>query len=408
MAVTGDVDLLAAALTPEFAADPYPTYHALRATGPVSLTDIGWVTPSYECASHVLRDPRMSSDEHHSTAYQALVAEQGGSDVGGVLSSMPVMLFMDPPDHTRLRGLVNQAFTPSTVATIRPRTEAVARELLDGIAERGETFDLVDDLAYPLPMTIICELLDVPSADRPQFSEWSRALARAVDPSVLLTDEIQHAIEEAGAALIVYLASLFETCRRTPGADLLSALVAASDAGDRLDETELLAMTMLLLIAGHETTMNLIGNGVLALLQHPDQLALVRSGDTSMRSVVDELLRYDAPVQITQRIALDDLDVGGQRMARGDQVIVLLGAANRDPATFADPDRLDVARNDHRHLAFGGGIHHCLGAALARTEGEVAIRALVDRFEHIEIAGEPVRRPTFTLRGLTSLPLAAR
>jgi cytochrome P450 len=315
---------------------------------------------------------------------------------------------MDPPDHTRLRGLVNQAFTPSTVAKIRPRTEQVAGELLDAVADRGGTFDLVDDLAYPLPMTIICELLDVPDADRARFSEWSRALARAVDPSILLTPEIQRAIEEAGAELLVYLGALFEARRRAPGDDLLSSLIAASDEGDRLDEAELLAMTMLLLIAGHETTMNLIGNGMLALLRHPDQLALVRSGTVSMRSAVDELLRFDAPVQITQRTARESIEVGGQTLARGEQVIVLLGAANRDPDVFAEPDRLDVARNDHRHLAFGGGIHHCLGAALARSEGEVAIRALVDRFEHIEIAGEPVRRTAFTLRGLTSLPLAAR
>jgi cytochrome P450 len=406
MTVTGEFDIVAAAFDPAFTVDPYPTYATVRAQSPVVHSEIGWFTASYECAAHALRDPRMSSDERHSTMNQELRAQNGGELPVGPMGDMPVMLFMDPPDHTRLRSLVNQAFTPSTVATIRPRTEEVARELLDAAAEQGGTFDLIDALAYPLPMTIISELLDVPDADRPQFSEWSRALARAVDPSILYTPEIEAALAQAGAEITVYLGALIDARRRAPGTDLLSALVAAHDDDDRLDDNELLAMIMLLLIAGHETTMNLIGNGILALLQHPDQLALVRSGTVPMRSVVDELLRFDAPVQITQRVALEDVEIVGHTLAAGEQLIMLLGGANRDPSAFDDPDRLDVTRNDHRHLAFGGGIHHCLGAALARTEGEVAVRALLDRFEHIELAGDPVRRPTFTLRGLTSLPLS--
>jgi cytochrome P450 len=407
MSATGEFDFVAAALDPAFTIDPYPTYDKVRRQGPVVHSEIGWFTASYECAAHVLRDPRLSTDEHHSTSYKELLEQNGGESPGGLMGDLPVMLFMDPPDHTRLRSLVNQAFTPSTVATIRPRTEEVAHELLDRAADAGATFDLIDALAYPLPMTIICELLDVPDADRQQFSEWSRVLARAVDPSILYTPEIAAGIEQAGAEISVYIVALIEARRRAPGTDLLSALVAAQDDEDRLDDGELLAMVILLLIAGHETTMNLIGNGMLALLQHPDQLALVRSGTVSMRSVVDELLRFDAPVQITQRVALEDVEIVGHTLASGEQLIMLLGGANRDPSVFVDPDQLDVTRNDHRHLAFGGGIHHCLGAALARTEGEVAVRALLDRFDHIELAGEPVRRPTFTLRGLTSLPLAA-
>jgi len=246
----------------------------------------------------------------------------------------------------------------------------------------------------------------VPAVDEAMFTEWSRAIARSLDPSVLRTPELDAKIDFARGELRAYLADLLAACRRVPGNDLLSALAAVDVDGDRITSGEVLALAVLLLVAGHETTVNLIGNGMLALLRTPEQLERLRQSPELIGPAVDELLRFDGPVQITQRVVLEDMEAAGCPVKAGDEILLILGAANRDPAVFAEPHKLDVTRDARRHVAFGGGIHHCLGFALARMEGQIAFRALIDNFGRIELAGTPVRRPTFTLRGLESLPVA--
>ncbi len=312
------------------------------------------------------------------------------------------MLVVDPPDHTRLRTLVQKAFTPRVVERLRPRIEALVKEALDEAEARG-SMDLVADLAYPLPVTVIAELLGVPVEDRSAFRRWSDALVGALDP-VALTDR-RSAVLAARDALHAYLERVVAERRAAPRDDLISRLVEAEEQGDRLSGPELLAMGVLLLVAGHETTVNLIGNGINALLAHPDQLARLRDEPELIEPAVEELLRYDSPVQLTGRVALEELELGGRRVEPGQMLMLLLGAANRDPRVFAEPERLDLGRDPNPHLAFGRGIHFCLGAPLARLEGQIAIRELVRRFPTLRLAGTPERRPTVTLRGFASLPL---
>jgi cytochrome P450 len=401
------VELFEALAEPAVFADPYPRYRAMREHAPIAKAPMTWVLTSYEHATRALRDPRLSSSErNHSALYAEWKAAHDGAPLME-LGDAPFLIFMDPPDHTRLRGLVQQAFTPKMVQRIRPDAEAITEHLLDEALARGSTIDLVPDLAFPLPVTIIGQLLGVPAADLDEFGKWSSALARGLDPMPLRSPEVEAALLEAGTQLFAYVYDLIGRRRSSPGDDLISAMIAVEEEGERLTEIELVTTTLLLLIAGHETTMNLIGNGVLALVQHPEQLAQLRRDPSLARRAVDEMLRYDAPVQFTQRIATETIELGGVTIGRGEHLAVMIGAANHDPAMFDDPDSFHIARDKaQHHLSFGGGIHHCLGAALARTEGEVAITALLRRGARIELAGEPARRPSFTLRGLTSLPLA--
>lgn len=392
------------AFTPEFRADPYSLYAQERAQHDVADTGIGvWFAFTHHACSTILRSPIASSDERHSRMFQNEAAVN--PRLAEMAERRPPLVFLDPPDHTRLRQLVAQAFTPSVIAGLRDRIGEVTIELLNGIADQGSApFDLISMLAYPLPITVICELLGVPIADRDVFSDWSRDLARGVDPSVLRSAEVEAAIEAARAAIEEYLSGLLARRRITPGDDLLTALLAVEDAGDRLAPDELLDLAVLLLVAGHETTVNLIGNGVRALLQFPAEAERWRRDPALGRNAIDELLRFDSPVQFVQRVAIEPIELAGNTIAPGDSVIPILGSANRDPEAFADPDRLDITRvNANRHVAFGGGIHHCLGAALARAEGEIAVGALLQRFPRIELVEEPQPRPTFTLRGLERL-----
>ena len=356
-----------------------------------------------------MRDPRLSSDERNSELHEAFTQSRDGPARGifGDEMGQAVLLFLDPPDHTRLRGLVSKAFTPKVVERLRNRTQELVDGLLDTVAARGdEQMDVITDLAYPLPVVIICELLGVPAADHVTFQRWSRELAGSIDPQPLRTPEQEARIHTAAEAFAEYFADLIARRRQHPRDDLLSALIVAEEAGDRLSEPELLATAMFLLIAGHETTVNLVGNGTLALLRHRDQLDRLRDDPFLDRNAIEELLRFDSPVMITQRITLEEYEIGGVTIPARQQIIPLLGAANRDPEAFPDPDRLDLGRDAAaRHLAFGGGHHFCLGAALARLEGQVAIGTLVRRFPELELAGEPVRRETFTLRGLEHLPV---
>jgi len=376
----------------QFREDPYPLYRYLHATAPVQWNDVldAWTLVRYADVVESLTDPRFTADR---------TAEV---DEGYTIAKS--MLVSDPPDHTRLRALVQKAFTPRMVEQLRPRIGSIVRELIDRIATRGGPFDIITDLAYPLPVVVIAELLGVPAEDRETFRDWSADLAASLDP--LVSQEVGQRATLAREGLHAYLRGIIAERRRAPRSDLISALVAVEERGEILSEPELVVMCTLLLIAGHETTVNLIGNGMLALIQHPDQYAQLRESPGLIGTAVEELLRFDSPVQLTGRIASEPLEIGGQHIEAGQWVLPLLGAANRDPQQFAEPEQLDLTRNPNPHLGFGRGIHFCLGAPLARLEGQVAIAALVQRFRHLELAGTPVRRDQITLRGMKSLPVS--
>jgi cytochrome P450 len=387
-------------MDPEFLADPYPTYHRLRAEDPVHRSPLGfWVLTRYEDVVTVLRDPRFAKE-----AMMAVVAVRFGIAPGTIGLSM---LDRDPPAHTRLRSLVSKAFTPRVVERLRPHIQQIVDGLLARVEGQG-SMDLIEEFAYPIPVIVICELLGVPVEDHEQFKTWSLDIARGLDAIMLPVDsEVARRSGTARQALLGYFRGLIAERRVSPRDDLLSGLIAAEEAGDRLSEDELLATCILLLVAGHETTVNLIGNGTLALLRHPGALRRLRENPALIASAVEELLRYDGPVQRTARMPSDDVQVGGRTIARGEMVMPFIGAADRDPAQFPDPDRLDITRSDNRHVAFGMGIHFCLGAPLARVEGQIAINTLVQRLPGLALATEkPEYRQSLTLRGLTALHLA--
>jgi cytochrome P450 len=386
-------------LLPEVRRDPYPTYRALREADPVHRRPFmgAWVLTRYRDVASVLRDDRMSADGTRASGYEELQEAPGPRS----------MLVVDPPHHTRLRALVSKAFTPRAVERLRPRIEVLVAGALERAAVRGG-LELVDELAYPLPVTVIAEMLGVPPEDWPRFRGWSRALVANLDP-LSGRDAAQVATAlQARQALGRYLSGIIDRRRLEPGEDLISGLLAVEETGDVLTQAELVVMANLLLVAGHETTVNLITNGTLALLQHGQQLALLREQPELIQPAVEELLRWDSPVQLTARVAMEELDLAGHRVRRGESVLALLGAANRDPDQFAEPDRVDITRTPNPHLSFGRGIHFCLGAPLARLEAQIAIAGLVARFPRLRLAGAPERGPTVTLRGLTRLPLAVQ
>lgn len=381
-----------------FSEDPYAAYAELRASGPVHPIDFpegatAFLVVDHEHGRAALADPRLSKDVSHSA-----VPVNGEQFFGGT------MLAMDPPDHTRLRGLMAKAFTSRRVERLRPRVQEITDGLLDGIAARGAA-DLIEDLAVPLPVQVICELLGVPASDRARFREWTAVLTVPA-----LTSEARAHRREVARAFNGYLTEVIAERRARPEDDLVSALINARDGDAALTEPELLAGIALLLIAGHETTVNLIGNGVLALLREPDQMALLRAEPELLPAAVEELLRYDGPVErASQRIALEDMEIAGTFVPKGAWVHVSLGAADRDPAVFDDPDRLDVTRAPKRHVAFGHGLHFCLGAPLARLEGQIAIGGLLDRFPGLALAVPPAdlrhHRTGSIVRGLVALPV---
>jgi cytochrome P450 len=394
-------DLLFNPLDPEFVADPYPTYHRLRAEDPVHRSPLGfWVLTRYEDVVAVLRDGRFAKE-----AIAEFVARRLGVDArAGIGISM---LDRDPPDHTRLRSLVSKAFTPRVVEGLRPRVQEIVDGLLDRAAD-GHAMDLIEEFAYPIPVIVICEMLGVPVEDHERFRGWSLDLARGLDATLFgPQSDVAARATASRAALADYFRELIAERRKAPRGDLLSALIAAEEAGDTLSEHELLATCILLLVAGHETTVNLLGNGTLALLRHPAELRRLRDHPGLIGSAVEELLRWDGPVQRTARIPSADVVVAGHEIEAGEMVMPFIGAADRDPAQFSDPDRLDLGRADNRHIAFGWGIHFCLGAPLARLEGQIAINALVQRFPKLALATDrPQYRTSLTLRGLQSLPVA--
>jgi pimeloyl-[acyl-carrier protein] synthase len=386
-------------------ADPYALYAALRRHDPVhrSVAARGWFLLRHADCLRVLRDERFSADDRHLAIYarrRAWAVADGLVDPGE--PDEPVMLRRDPPDHTRLRRLVSKAFTPRAIARLRPRIEALTDELLGRLAGSG-TVDLIEALAVPLPITVIAEMLGIPAEDRATFKRWSDHLVGFLDPLAAPAPAVlRRTVDE----FRTYMDALAAERRRAPADDLLTGLVQAEDAGDRLSQQELHGTLALLLAAGNETTTNLIGNGTLALLQHPEQRERLRTEPGIAERAVDELLRWDSPVQLTMRIPLEDVELDGHRLAHGQAVIAVLGSANRDPAVFAEPDRLDLGRAGGDHLAFGHGIHFCLGAQLARLEGEVVLGELMRRFPDMRLATDRVRwrRLTF-LRGLDRLPV---
>ena len=399
-AVEPDSILLELVATPEGRADPYPRYAALRARAPVHQSAFGfWALSRYDDCQQLLRHPGVGKDFSGAASALGLTDEQR-SQQDRFRNDRSNMLTTDPPDHTRLRGLVTRAFTPRTVETLRPSVVALVDELL-GAFGAGEV-DVMDALAFPLPVTVIGEMLGVPAEDRPGLRPLVRAVTAVLELAVTPT-----ALAEAAAAddeLTAYFAGLVAERRAHPRDDLLTKLIEAEDKGDQLTEHELISTAILLFAAGFETTTHLIGNGLLALLGHPDQLARLRADRSLVRPAVEELLRYDSPVQLAVRTAYEDLSIGGHQIEAGSVVLALLGAANRDPARFGDPERLDVGRDEGAPMSFGGGIHFCLGAALARLEGQIVLDRLLDRFTTMElVGGPPTLRDSLTLRGLVDL-----
>ena len=368
---------------PKWSSDPFPLYAELRERAPIHRNEMGfWVVARHADCLAVLRDRRASSDGQNIAVDRLPEGfrrmPDGGDGIDEAMQAMRPFLFRDPPDHTRLRGLVSKAFTPRVIESLRDRTQVIVDELIDAALQTGE-IDLVDAFAYPLPVRVICDLLGVPVDDQDRFKEWSHALARGLDPDFLLSDEV---IAARGVAVLQFAQYFFELLaerRAHPGDDLLSGLVRAEDEGNVLTEAELLSTCILLLVAGHETTVNLIAGGTLALLQHPDQLALLRDDPEMARSGVEELLRYVSPVQLTGRAMTEDFELGEVAFDAGDFVMLLIASANHDAEPFEDPERLDLGRSPNNHLGFGFGVHHCLGAPLARMEAQVALSSLVRR-----------------------------
>lgn len=384
--------------------DPYPVYRRLRERDPIhrSFLAPGWVLSRHDDVARVLRDARWSADERNWTRYERLAARRRRRGIPDFYESgLASMLRMDPPDHTRLRTLVSKAFTPRAVERMRPRVEAIVKERLARF--EGAVFELVDELAAPLPVMAIAEMLGVPSEDHARFRHWSDEIVRTLGESTL--DDMRRA-QAAQEALRRYLEGVAEARRREPRPDLLTALVQAEEEGDRLTSAELFGVCVLLLVAGNETTTKLVANGVLALQGEPDQLALLRDEPERIPAAVEELLRFVGPVQLTSRMAREDGELAGRPVRRGEQIVLLLASANRDEAVFPDAERLDVTRDNVRHLAFGHGIHHCLGAQLARLEATAALRGLLERFPTLRLAEERVVWGDNTvLRGPVRLPL---
>jgi cytochrome P450 len=398
---------------PEIIADPFPIFARLRDADPVHRSDRlgGWVLTRYADVRAVLFDRRASADRI--SPFRDHLPPPQQTTLKDLLVTLGLWaVFNDPPEHTRRRALLNQAFTARRVAALRPRIEAVVDRLIDKLAPRAE-FDLIADFAYPLPATVIADMIGVPVEDLDRFKSWSDDIAAFVG-SALATPDKRERAQRGVRDMSEYFTLMVADHRARPRDDILSALIAAEEQGKVLSEREIVASCMLLLFAGHETTTNLIGNGMLALLRHPDQLALLRARPELAAPAVEEMLRYDGPTQAMTRVALEDLTfvgAAGERrvVARGDRIFALLNAANRDPAVFAEPDRFLIARPENRHLSFGYGLHFCLGAPLARLEAEIGVAALLRRLPDLALEHEhPPWSDSFVLRGVKRLELCRR
>jgi cytochrome P450 len=386
---------------PTVVADPYPAFAQARAEAPVQWHD-GlqlWLAFTHAEANAVLRDRRLGRIWRDRTPL-----ERFGSFN---LIHRNALLEMEPPDHTRLRRLISAAFARGHVERLRPWVQQYAGELADGLVERSagsEPVDVLSGMAEELPVGVIAELLGVPDGDRPLLRPWSNAIVKMYEYG--RTAELEDAAERAAAEFVAYLRDLTAERRGSPGDDLLSHLVSVRDTeGDRLTEDELVTTCILLLNAGHEATVNVSGNGLLALLTHPDQLARLRGDLSLLPTAIEELMRFDSPLQLFERTATDDVAIGGVTVPAGQKVAALLGSANHDPAVFADPETLDVGRTDNPHISFGAGIHFCIGAPLARVELQASFEALLTRTSTLELGRPARRRPEFVIRGLAELPV---
>jgi cytochrome P450 len=393
-------DPLARLMRPQTKTDPYPLYADLRRRG-LARSPLGpWMTADHAAAESILRDRRFSSSPVHQRGYRP-----PAYPAGDPRAELPAadLLTMDPPDHTRIRRLVSGAFTPKAIAGLEPWIREVTGRLLTS-ADAAAGFDLIDALAFPLPIAVICHLLGVPAEDQASFRAWGHDIGTTLDSA----GTVESQSRSSELALTAYLRDLVRRRRADPDDSLLSALVAAEEEGDRLSSDELVSTALLLLVAGFETTVNLIGNGTVALLGEQEQWGRLGEEPALVPAAVEELLRYDSPVQMTSRIATEDIDVGGVRIPRGASIILAIGGANRDPGVFDQPDCLRIDRpNASRHLSFSLGIHHCLGAALARLEGRIAVEELTRRYPRLEMAGTPTRRSLLVLRGFESVPVRA-
>ena len=389
-------------LDPAFIADPYPFYHRLRAAMPVWQSPLGmWIVTRHDDVSAFLKDKRYGKN------YVANITRQYGPDAilePARASLGRTMLVLDPPDHTRLRGLVTKAFTARRVEEMRPRIAAIVNDLIDRVQAQGH-MDIISDFAHRLPIIVICDMLGIPEEDQHQFFERSRVNGRLIDPVPMTREELDIANANT-LETNAYFESLFDRRRREPKDDLVTLLVQAEEQGDRLTTDELTANVGLLFAAGHETTANLIGNGLLALHRNPGQWARMKADPSLIPNAMEELLRYDSSVQMTGRTTSEDVELAGVAIPAGQAVVAFLGAANRDPAVYENPDQLDITRRDIRPLSFGGGIHHCLGAQLTRIEAQEAFAGLIRRLPNLELPDKdtPTWRRSFTLRGLITLP----
>ncbi|MFO7662582.1 MAG: cytochrome P450 [Chloroflexota bacterium] len=392
---------------PDIRRNPYPLYQRLRREDPVTFVEETyygptWLVTRYEDIVALLNDPRFSSDRRNLADDGDRLNQWWMPKIFRAL--MDSMVLVDDPDHFRLRNLVHKAFTPRMIRRLEPRIEAISHELLDAVANQ-EVVDLIAAFALPLPLTVISEMMGVPEEDRLKFHKWSASfLDLSFDKPLELLPQLPNAFQ-----MNRFFKQLIRMRQRQPADDLITALVQAEEAGDRLSEDELVAMLFLLLLAGHETTVNLIGNGTLALLENPTQLAKLRERPELMDCAVEELLRFTNPVEsLAPRYALEDVELGGHHIARGETLLLAIASANRDEAKFEQPQELDIERHPNKHVAFGLGIHYCLGAPLARLEGQVAFKVLLDRCPHLALAVPSEKlewRRSATVRGLKALPV---
>jgi cytochrome P450 len=392
--------------SPEFKANPYPFYARLRAEAPVYRVILpnkqpAWLITRYADVAMALKDERFAKDKLNSLTPQQLARQPW---VPGMFKPLERnMLDLDGPDHTRLRALVHKVFTPRLVEQMRERIQTLADELLDAVEGQGR-MDVIRDYALPLPTTVIAQMLGVPAEDRYRFHRWSSAIVSSTSSGWGIMKAIPNVM-----AFMRYIQKSIKARRANPQDDLMTALVQAEEAGDQLSEDELLAMIFLLLVAGHETTVNLIGNGMLALLEHPDQLEQLRNNPALIKPALEELLRYASPVETaTERYAREDISIAGVTIPRGGLVYAVIASANRDERQFANPDTLDITREPNQHLAFGHGVHYCLGALLARLEGQIAIWTLLQRSKDLQLAAAPSAlrwRRGLVVRGLEALPV---